>query len=546
MLRNVILALALVVTGTAVAEEGAEYLVICHANYVDAIQPLVEWRRATGMSVKLVTLSETGSDTASVHNYIVNAWNNWPVKPEYVLLVAHTSQLRAKIYGYGHSAYYTDSYFGDTEGDHKMELAVGRFPASSPSQCDLMVAKTLAYEHHPDLTDPDWPRRLTTIVREDYDPDDQIYWSNVRLLALYAGSAGFVGCDSLSRARGHYYTDVRNSIDAGTGIVMYRGVAGGFWREPFNLNPSTLNNTNMLPVVASITCQTMSLDPYDELLGRQFINAGSVDEPKGAVAFLGNTHSDNDVAAERGAIASGFTHGLFEDNLYHLGHALMRAKAQLYEEFPSAREDYRGFNIFGDPAMPVWTGGPNLLDVTKPLEITPEPQQLEIVVEHEGAPVQGAVVCASMDTTVFVVDTTDATGTVELQVWPSDTGEMRLVVTGQNRHPHDGVIFVVTQIGVEERPAVQNNATTGLTASPTVFSRSATLAWNVSHSGRLALTIRDASGRLIIESPVTAAGTKTWDGRDMRGIPIRNGVYFCALVDSHGRAVATARVTRTR
>ncbi|MBN2537320.1 hypothetical protein JXB37_03475, partial [candidate division WOR-3 bacterium] len=186
----------------AVSEDGAQYLVIARDEYVASVEPLVEWKRLSGTSSKLVSTSEVGSDTGSIHSYIRNAYQTWPVKPEYVVLVGHPSTISSFRYGQ-RWPYYSDNSYGDVSGDFRAELMVGRFPVRSADQCDEMVEKALAYERTPDLSDSLWMRRLTTVVNDFNDSDSLIYWQNARYLAMRAGAVGFVSCDSLCYSRGH-------------------------------------------------------------------------------------------------------------------------------------------------------------------------------------------------------------------------------------------------------------------------------------------------------------------------------------------------------
>ncbi|UCG44126.1 MAG: hypothetical protein JSU73_05825, partial [candidate division WOR-3 bacterium] len=364
---------ALLIVTAAAAQQGARYLVITADQYANSIQRLADWKRAAGISTKVVKLSEIGSSVEQIRVYVKAAYDSWPIRPEFVLLVGSPYNLPAARYG-NRWHYYSDNVYADMTGDPRAELLVGRFPAKNAEQCDLMVEKTLAYEQTPDLGDTLWMRRLTTIVREGYDWDDTVYWNNARHAAGLAGQAGFVGCDSLSTSRGDSARQVVASIDNGTGLVMYRGTAAGNWRAPFEMDPRWTSNGRKLPVILSITCETMALDPYDSMLGSAFIKSGTVVEPNGAVAFYGNTRSAARVARQRGAAARGFFTGLFTENRYRLGGACVRSKDQLLQEFPTDDEDYRGFNLFGDPALPLWTATPRILDVTHPGEILPEPQ----------------------------------------------------------------------------------------------------------------------------------------------------------------------------
>jgi len=443
-LRNCI-ALVLLLSFAQVlrAQDGARYLVIAVDELADAVGPLAEWKHASGMVCKVVRLSEIGSDTASIRNYIVNAYNTWPVRPEFVLLVGSPDALPSFRFSQGSYLYYSDNYYADVYGDFKADLPLGRFPAESPSQCSVMVAKTLAYERWPDVSGGPWMRRLTTIVREDYDPDDTVYWNDAFYWASLASGAGFVSWDSLCRCHGHNADAVVDSVTRGTGLVLYRGTGVANWYAPFAVNPSLTANGTKLPIVISATCATLTLAPGEYMVGDAWVKTGTVAAPRGAVAFFGNTVSATDVARVRGALARGFATGLFTEGRFKLGVAAIRAKLQLITEFPTHYANYRGFNVLGDPDLGIWTETPILPVVTHPSEIDIGPQQLEVNVRRLGLPVEGALVCATMDDEVYVYDSTDSEGGVSLDINPPVTGRLRLVVTGRNCLPYDTVIQVV-------------------------------------------------------------------------------------------------------
>ncbi len=542
MKHSVLLLAALLLT-VAVAQDGARYLIITADQFEPSIRPLAEWKHASGVPTRIAKLSETGSGLYDIQDYIEYAYNNWPIRPEFVLLVGHPSILPAARYGQGGWRYYSDNYYADMGGDVRAEIAVGRFPVSSASECELMVAKTLAYERNPDLTDTLWMRRLTTVIRDGYDSDDTIYRNNARHAAELADAAGFVGWDSLSRRGGHSASHVVTSVNNGTGFVMYRGTASGNWREPFEVNPDLTANGSRLPVVLSITCQTMSLNPYESMIGREWLRTGSIGAMRGAVAFFGNTHSAMNVAYVRGSAARGFFTGLFADNEYRLGNTMLRAKQQLYQEYPQYTSDYRGFSLFGDPELKLWTATPRTLAVTHPLEILVQPQSVEVTVRHEGTPVGNALVCLSMDSTVYAHDFTDSLGTVTLNVTPVDTGALRIVVTGQNCRPYDSLIRVVTQIGVAQPPEAIRPTGTGLTALPSVFSRSTHIRWSQELLPGTSVVVRDAVGCTV--RTLRATGQEiVWDGVDATGTTVRTGIYFCELLGPTGQVLARVRVTR--
>ncbi len=526
---------------TAHAESGARYLVICADALRASIEPLAQWRQATGVSTKVVTLSEIGSDTTALKNYIHNAYTSWLVKPEYVLLVGNAAMLPARLYfWYSYVFCSSDNIYGDVTGDYEAELAVGRLPAATPSELDVMVAKTLEYERTPDLTDSLWMRKMTTLIREGGDPDDTIYWGNIRNAATKAAAAGFVHCDSFSSARGNTSADVMNSCDSGTGLVLYRGGAGGNWLEPFDqVEPDAITATNQLPIVCSITCQTMSLVPDEDMLGELWMQSGSMGNLHGAVAFFGNTHPDNQVARQRGAIARGFFDGLFADSIWQLGKTAKRAKHQLHVEFPADTYDYRGYSVYGDPALGIWTATPRPPTVEHPTSVPPGPQQLVVTVNWEGAPVTGALVCASMDTSVYSYGYTDTLGQTVLSISVLDTGNLRLVVTGNNLHPYDTLIPVVWT-GLSDNDPVPVPRPVTLTASPDPCREAIKI--NLSpvspRLSPLALSIYNTSGRLVLSQPVLTSPLP------LSTSSLPSGVYLAVLRDESDRTLGRTRFTK--
>ncbi|MBM3313581.1 hypothetical protein FJY70_03185 [candidate division WOR-3 bacterium] len=539
MKKALILAL-LCAVGLSLAENRAKYLIICADALSNSIQPLAEWKRATGLPTEVVKLSSIGSDTTSIKRFIQNAFDSGPVRPEYVLLVGGPALMPARLYyrqGYVYCS--SDNIYADMGGTLEAEIPVGRFPAASAAQLDVMVAKTLMYEKTPDLTDSLWMRRLTTVIREGGDSDDTIYWNNARNAARKAGEAGFVSCDSLSYYRGHNSTSVMNSLNNGTGIVMYRGNAGNTWYTPFEqIRPGQLTSTNKLPIILSITCQTMTLDPYDPpMYGDSFMRAGTLSNLRGAVAFFGNTHPAMQVARVRGAVARGFFDGLFTQNAWKLGKAMLCAKHQMYLEFPNSTSDYRGFNLLGDPGLGIWTATPRVLDVAHPAEILPGPQQLHVSVSVDSVPVPGALVCASLDTVVYAVGLTDSLGAVDLDMNPPDTGTIRLVVTGQNLYPYDGYVLVHLT-AVAEPSQVRPAGPVRLAATPAVFTHTCRLNWNAELPGPNLLTLYGAHGRQALTHPVSGSSCV------LPASSLPSGVYLAVLRDQTGRTVGQCKMTK--
>ncbi len=432
------------------AQEGARYLIITYDNFYPVIKELADWKTKKGMLAKIVKLSEIGGNNATlIKNYIINAYNNWPIRPEYVLLVGYPNLLTS----YYDNTYriYTDNWFFDMNGDNKADIPYGRFPARNIKECSLMVKKTLSYEKCLTyLIDTLWLRKGCGIVNEGNDSDDTIYWNDIRLFASYWRNDLYY-YDSLSRLRGNNATDVINRVNDGRNFVIYRGSGVGNWYTPFNVNPYLTNNNLKLPIILSMTCQTMSLSPSlseTTYVGQRWLWAGNYNAPKGAVAFFGNTHSDVNVARVRSCGLRAFIKELFINQNNILGKCCLKAKDSMYLwNFP----DGVGFNLFGDPELNIYTKTPKILNVSHPNYIVPGSQSFVVSVFQDGNPVSNALVCIkkgdSLPFEIYNYGYTNNEGQISFNINPQTTGIIDVTVSYKNSLPYEGICEVIPGSG---------------------------------------------------------------------------------------------------
>jgi hypothetical protein len=295
--------------------------------------------------------------------------------------------------------------------------------------------------------------------------------------------------------------------------------------------------------LTSITCRTLSLVPGEEAICDSWIRAGTPAGLLGAAAVFGNTHNNTGVAGIRGAVARGFYDALFVEGIYEIGRTALRAKWQMHTEYPNYDGycDYRGFNLLGDPDLGIWTATPRRLAVEHPASLEPGPQDLAVTVSWGSAPLESALVCASMDSTVYVSGLTDAAGRVVLSIHPTAEGSLRLVVTGRNLYPCDTLVPVIYTAVTELVPAGQpGRASLDLTCSPNPIRSSVVLRWTtgaLDHS--ITVSLYDAQGRVVASAPAIRTSSARLD---LRAVPA--GVFLAVLRDASGRNVGRARLLK--
>lgn len=161
-------------------ENGADYLVIAHASFIDTLKPLLEKRAADGLRVAVVTPQDIYKEfprisegPKAINGFIRYAANNWKAPaPKYLLLVGDINvyqefrpegkSLPTFILRMDGELTPSDNPYGDINFDELPEIAVGRIPTNDPDRLALVVRKTLALETNP--PSGPWRRRISAFA----------------------------------------------------------------------------------------------------------------------------------------------------------------------------------------------------------------------------------------------------------------------------------------------------------------------------------------------------------------------------------------------
>jgi len=416
-------------------EFGARYLIITSPTYASAVDDLAEWRHLMGLQTMVVDLNTTGYSGASIKSYIQTAYDTWAVPPEYVLLVGDTEDVPAYDDGTA-----TDDYYAQLEGDDLfIDVLIGRLSADSLGDCATLVAKTLGYERTPVTSGTDWPTSGMLMVADDWDDGDFIYYVNTWFIYDLMENAEFTRIDTLFDRSGATSTQVYNAWNAGPGFVNFRGQAWTHWPGVFGVNPGSLSNGWKLPIVVSATCAT-GVYHGDGYISEEIVRAGSASYPRGGVAFIGSNTAypgSARLARMRGAADMAFFEQAFGENGGELGAAALAAKFAAYD-FDGDTVEYKAWNLLGDPAMRVWTGQPEPLQVFHDEYFHESQTAFDVTVLSAGQALEGALVACVKDGDIYAYGHTDASGLVSFTLAPSSSGPLSVTVTARNHIPYEG------------------------------------------------------------------------------------------------------------
>jgi hypothetical protein len=367
----------------------ADYVIISHADFLKAIQPLADYRASKGLEVKIIPVEDIYNDfnhgiftPFAIQSFLRYAYQVWSKPPSYVLLVGDATY----DYKDAEGAYYRDigqavtlypnfvptihSWsipWGETSMDHRFvtivgddplpDMFIGRFPVQRASEVTEIVEKTIAYESNPE-TGP-WQARIVQIADDEKtNAGDRIFQDSreelIRTLIPPEYEVQRIYLKVIGSAPRTKET-IKNAIRDGALIVEYSGHGGrGNWTDEDILrysDLSTITNGRHQPVVVATTCEMNFFDKPerfgDRSLGEEFI----IGRNRGAAATIGATRLTFAVCNKE------FDGYLFPQILHspntEVGLILAQAKITNISEYAAIQclTGLEQYTLFGDPAL---------------------------------------------------------------------------------------------------------------------------------------------------------------------------------------------------
>lgn len=180
-----------------------DYIVITHKTFLESVQPLVDFRRSQGLTVKVVDIDEIYNefghglfDPFAIRTFLRIAYETWQSPaPTYVLLVgdAHYDykQVNRKLYP-THNFYpiFVPTYHGwspeggETAMDQRFvnivgddalpDMFIGRLSVQTPNELAGMIKKIINYEDNPKIGP--WQATLVQVADDEVNnPNDETF-----------------------------------------------------------------------------------------------------------------------------------------------------------------------------------------------------------------------------------------------------------------------------------------------------------------------------------------------------------------------------------
>ncbi len=301
----------------------ADYIVITHKTFLDSIQPLVNFRRSRGLTVKVVEIDEIYNEFGfglfnpfAIQYFLRYAYHTWqPPAPTYVLLVgdAHYDYKEVIVERY-HGNYdlypnFVPTYHGwapesgetamdqrfvnVSGGDSLPDMFIGRLAVQTESDLDGMVKKIIGYEQNPKIGP--WQGTIVQIADDNLDnPSDDIFEKTRNRLIqdiipvgyntvpIYLRLVDNVNKVEKTRAL------IKKGFNDGALVLEYAGHGGiSTWADEgiFRLQDAVALRNKYLPFIITTTCLNGQFDKPQEF-GRHSLSEEFLLGKYGAIASL--------------------------------------------------------------------------------------------------------------------------------------------------------------------------------------------------------------------------------------------------------------------
>ena len=423
---------------TPVDDSFGKLLVICHTNYMSAIQPYVNWKIQKGVPTELVEWSTIGSTATQLQTYIQNRYNA-DNNLTYVQLVGDAPQIPTLTHNNGGS----DPSFSLVAGsDNYPDIFIGRFSAETAAQVTAQINKAIAYER--DVTTSDtWLSRALGIASDeggsggDNGESDIAHMNNIRTDLL---NYGYTSVDQIYDP-GASASTVTTNVNAGRGFMNYVGhgsntswVTTGF----NNTNASALTNGTKTPFIMDVACVNgnfVSITCFAEAWLR---NANG-----GAVAMYASSINQSWSSPMRAQ--DEVTDLLVAEAKTTVGGLYYNGSCEMMDAYGSDGVNmFKTWHIFGDASLSSRTKTPIAMNVTHPSSITSGTTSVNV-----STGVNNTLVAITYNNVIYGRAFTNSSGnaTITLSNPPTGTLNYTITATAHNRVTYVGTIAQTVSAG---------------------------------------------------------------------------------------------------
>ncbi|MBR4646337.1 MAG: T9SS type A sorting domain-containing protein [Bacteroidales bacterium] len=432
---------------TPVTEEG-DILIICPENFMEAMQPYVDWKIRNGYNTEMVTVTAAGNNANAIKTYITNYYNEHNLA--FVIIVGDNAQFPTPTV----SGNKSDNYFTEIAGnDSYPDIILGKISAENVAQVETQVQRFIEYEQNPPETSH-FPSFMGIASSQGPGDNNEYDYQHIRNInnklqnytytsgyELFEGSQG--GLDASGNPTAAMVT---TGVNNGVGIISYCGHGDvQMWVTTSfnNSNVNSLTNVGMLPFILSVACVNGEYHT-GTCFAEAWLRATHNGQPTGAVGFTGSTINQpwNSPMCAQDAMID-LLIGTNQDNQnFTFGGMFFNGMIKMLDVYNDV-EVFRTWILFGDPTLQMRTAVPEQLEVTHnailpagtpSLTFSSAVENAKITVTHNNEVVATGRITGGEYTLTFN-DT----------YLPTDT--LKVLATATNYLPYEGTINFIPNEG---------------------------------------------------------------------------------------------------
>ena len=426
-------------------------LIITNDTYAaqPVMQEFITWKEQKGFHVTVATTQQIGATTNLIRAYIQDAYDNWPIPPNFVLLVGDVNVIPNWV-GTGGSSPATDLYYATLEGgDLFADVGIGRFSPSNSSNLANMINKTLEYEQVGWTGNDEWEKWAVFMASNDnYTVSEG---THNFVIDNYLEPDGYRCTKLYSHTYSATTQQVTDNINAGRSLAIYSGHGSvTSWADgpPFSQSNVQALINEVYPLVCSHACLTGQFSS-GECFGETWLRV-----EHGALAFWGASVSsywdEDDILEKR--MFEGFFDVQWpqeDQNLTWIAGMTDYAKYELWQHYGGGGLSHRYmemYNILGDPSVDIWTDVPQLLTVNFPGAVLIGQNQLDVTVS--GYPDWAMVnIYSDAEDLQFTEYVQNGTASFDLGSGFSVPGTLHIWVTGHDCYPYHSTASIIPPSG---------------------------------------------------------------------------------------------------
>lgn len=407
-------------------------------KWVDAMQPLQEWRATKGMQSTLVPMSEVGETAEDIRSWVQSRYADDGFTH---LLLVGDSDTMPTLKGENEGAD-CDACYGKLEGnDHVPDIFHSRFSATTTAEVDIQVARAVAYEKNPAVGEAGafYLKGVGIASNEGRPPD----YERMDIVRDGLMDWRFTAMDQLYDEKGwggHRVSpdEVMDAVNEGRSIMGYLGHGSKKTWVTSKVGPSHIAAMDApfgaWPMIWDVACVNGDFVGGSDSFAEAWAKAGTVEHPQGAIGIVAATTNMSwhpPVDWQREAILNSMVTGeaFTGGALHHLG--LVKAMEKWGDD-----TDSEGVMMveqcvfFGDSSVTLRSD----LALAPEVSYDDGSDRATLTVTRDGAAVRGARVRFSAGDQ-SAVRISDGAGTVLLPEGMAIQSGLKITVTGPNLVP---------------------------------------------------------------------------------------------------------------